>query len=517
MTHRMLEIPGYRLHKRLGKGGMAEVYLATQLSLDREVAVKVLLRTEDAAFTERFIQEGHIVASLRHPAIITIHDIGQIADGRHYLAMEYIGGGDLAQHRGIVFSPSRALDIIRQLAGGLAVVHDGGLVHRDVKPANILFRDDGSVVLTDFGVAKSVELDNELTHFGIAVGSPAYSSPEQAQCQPLDARSDIYSLGVILAEMLTGTNPFRASSYPQTVLNHLQMPIPLLPPALAPYQPLLDRMLAKQPAERFASCRELLAAIDTLTEPDMDQTRIAPALLMEPQAQPRRRRQRRAIGRWATVAAVLALAIGALGVGGYQWFQYSQISEFLTRAESRLGEGQLTAPAYDNADYYFRQALRLDADNAEALDGLRRVLDARIAQALKLAAQRLADDQLLEPAEDSAVHYYQQVLGWLPEHQVARDGLARVSERYVELAEAAYGRREYALALEYIEQGLEASPAYAPLLALHDAHAQRVAKARAPRPVPRTAASSSRTPPATTQTSQAPANPVKRLWNRIFN
>ena len=120
MTHRMLEIPGYRLHKRLGKGGMAEVYLATQLSLDREVAVKVLLRTEDAAFTERFIQEGHIVASLRHPAIITIHDIGQIADGRHYLAMEYIGGGDLAQHRGIVFSPSRALDIIRQLAGGLA-------------------------------------------------------------------------------------------------------------------------------------------------------------------------------------------------------------------------------------------------------------------------------------------------------------------------------------------------------------------------------------------------------------
>ena len=517
MTHRMLEIPGYRLHKRLGKGGMAEVYLATQLSLDREVAVKVLLRTEDAAFTERFIQEGHIVASLRHPAIITIHDIGQIADGRHYLAMEYIGGGDLAQHRGIVFSPSRALDIVRQLAGGLAVVHDGGLVHRDVKPANILFRDDGSVVLTDFGVAKSVELDNELTHFGIAVGSPAYSSPEQAQCQPLDARSDIYSLGVILAEMLTGTNPFRASSYPQTVLNHLQMPIPLLPPALAPYQPLLDRMLAKQPAERFASCRELLAAIDTLTEPDMDQTRIAPALLMEPQPQPRRRRQRRAIGRWATVAAVLALAIGALGVGGYQWFQYSQISEFLTRAESRLGEGQLTAPAYDNADYYFRQALRLDADNADALDGLRRVLDARIAQALKLAAQRLADDQLLEPAEDSAVHYYQQVLGWLPEHQVARDGLARVSERYVELAEAAYGRREYALALEYIEQGLEASPAYAPLLALHDAHAQRVAKARAPRPLPRTAASSSRTPPATTQTSQAPANPVKRLWNRIFN
>ncbi|KRW68296.1 protein kinase [Pseudomonas sp. TTU2014-105ASC] len=515
MTHRMLEIPGYRLHKRLGKGGMAEVYLATQLSLDREVAVKVLLRTEDAAFTERFIQEGHIVASLRHPAIITIHDIGQIADGRHYLAMEYIGGGDLAQHRGIVFSPSRALDIIRQLAGGLAVVHDGGLVHRDVKPANILFRDDGSAVLTDFGVAKAVELDNELTHFGIAVGSPAYSSPEQAQCQPLDARSDIYSLGVILAEMLTGTNPFRASSYPQTVLNHVQMPAPQLPPALAPYQLLLDRMLAKQPAERFSNCRELLAAIDTLTEPDMDQTRIAPAVFIEPQI--KRRRRRRGLGRWVGISAALVVVTTALGAGGYQWFQYKRITDYLHNAESRLAGGQLLTPAFDNADYYYRQALRLDSDNAEALDGLRRVLDARIGQALDLAAQRLASDQLLQPAEDSAVHYYQQVLGWLPENQVALDGLTRVSERYVELAEAAYSRREYALALEYIQQGLEAAPAYAPLLALHDAHAQRVAKARAPRPVPRTAASSSRTPPATTQTSQAPANPVKRLWNRIFN
>ncbi len=513
--HRMLEIPGYRLHKRLGKGGMAEVYLATQLSLDREVAVKVLLRTEDAAFTERFIQEGHIVASLRHPAIITIHDIGQIADGRHYLAMEYLGGGDLAQHRGIVFSPSRALDIIRQLAGGLAVVHDGGLVHRDVKPANILFRDDGSVVLTDFGVAKAVELDNELTHFGIAVGSPAYSSPEQAQCQPLDARSDIYSLGVILAEMLTGANAFRASSYPQTVLNHLQMPLPQLPPALAPYQPLLDRMLAKQPDERFGNCRELLAAIDTLTEPDMDQTRIAPAAFIE--APTRRRRRRRGIGRWAVIGAALIVTVAALAAGGYQWLQYSRINDYLTRAEARLDEGQLTAPAFDNADYYYRQALRLDSDNVEALDGIRRVLDARIAQALELAAQRLANDQLLQPAEDSAVHYYQQVLGWLPENEVARNGLVQVSERYVELAEAAYGRREFALALEYIQQGLEATPDYAPLLALHDAHAQRVAKARAPRPVKRTTASTSRAAPTNTQTSQAPANPVKRLWNRIFN
>lgn len=514
MTQRMLEVPGYRLHKRLGKGGMAEVYLATQLSLDREVAIKVLLRTEDAAFTERFIQEGHIVASLRHPAIITIHDIGLIADGRHYLAMEYIGGGDLAQHRGIVFSPSRALDIVRQLAGGLAVVHDGGLVHRDVKPANILFRDDSSVVLTDFGVAKAVELDNELTHFGIAVGSPAYSSPEQAQCQSLDARSDIYSLGVILAETLIGTNPFRAASYPQTVLNHVQMPPPELPPALAPYQALLDRMLAKQPDERFRNCRELLEAIDTLTEPDMDLTRIAPAVAIG--NQPSRRRRGLRVGRLGAVSAALLVMV-AMGAGGYQWLQYSRISNLLEQGASRLAAGQLTAPAFDNADYYYRQALRLDAENTRALEGLRRVLDARIADALALAAQRLASDQLLEPAEDSAVHYYRQVLGWLPGNEAAREGLIQVGERYVALAEAAYGRREFALALEYIQQGLDAVPEQATLLALRDEHPKRVAKARAPRVAARPAVSTSRAPASPAQTAQAPGNPVKRLWNRIFD
>lgn len=214
----------------------------------------------------------------------------------------------------------------------------------------------------------------------------------------------------------------------------------------------------------------------------MDQTRIAPAITLEAKPSRRRRRRGRGLGRWAAIGAAMVATVAVLGFGGYQWWQYSRISDLLGRAESRLAAGQLTTPAFDNADYYFRQALRLDADNSEALDGLRRVLDARIAEALELAAQRLASDQLLEPAEDSAVHYYQQVLGWLPEHQAAREGLTRVSERYVELAESAYARREFALALEYIQQGLEAAPQYAPLLALHDAHAQRVAKARAPRP-----------------------------------
>ncbi|MEK1904675.1 MAG: protein kinase [Pseudomonas sp.] len=568
MSDSLLEIPGYRVHGQLGKGGMAEVFLATQESLHRKVAIKVLLSAEDEVFSQRFIKEAHIVASLSHPSIITIYDIDQLADGRYYLAMEFFPGGDLARHKGELFAPARALEVIRQIASGLAVVHDKGLVHRDVKPANILFRDDGSAVLTDFGVAKDLDIDSELTHFGIAVGSPAYSSPEQAQCQVLDARSDIYSLGVILLEMLTGTNPYRGGNYTQTVMNHVQMAAPVLPEALAAFQGVLARMLAKTPDERFGDCRALLVALDEIELSDLDETQIRPALpTAKPMAQsapvvaaparsasPRRSAMPILAGlsvlvllvtltfSWlylreqAQIDELLAQAEQRFAAGqlvepaqdsaefffneilrldddndealaGLQRITETRIAGFLALGEQRLAVGQLLQPEQDSADYYYRQALALDASHAGALEGLQRVLDARVAQALERAEQSIADKRLLLPEEDSAVYYYRQVLGWVPGQEQALEGLQRVAMLYRDLANAAYRRTDFPSALAMIERGLEVQPDNAELLKMRGEHQQLLSSARATRAHSEAAQESA---------AKQEKNPIKRVWNNLF-
>ncbi|MGH8491648.1 MAG: serine/threonine-protein kinase [Moraxellaceae bacterium] len=266
-----IRIPGYTLKRKLGQGGMAAVFLATQDSFGREVALKLLVPSlaKEADFAERFMREARTMAQLSHNHIIVVHDVG-IAGNLHYYAMAYHNGGDLTQRiRGGGVTVQEALRITRQIADALAYAHEQGIVHRDIKPDNVLFRErDDSVVLTDFGIAKSLHNEeNQLTQAGSTVGTPKYMSPEQARGQKVDGRSDLYSLGCVLYEMLTGSTPFMAEEAVTLAIKHCQDPIPLLPTNLARFQTLINSLLAKNPADRPQSGQELMLELDRLLQP----------------------------------------------------------------------------------------------------------------------------------------------------------------------------------------------------------------------------------------------------------
>lgn len=258
-----LNIPGYQIKAHVGSGGMAVVFRAIQESLQRSVALKVLKNTESKEWTERFLNEGRILASLSHRNIITVHDIG-IHAGHIYISMEYLNGGDLKSRIEAGMTPKEALEILATIGEALEVAHKKGVIHRDVKPGNILFRQDGTPVMADYGIAKDFERETDVTVDGTVIGTPDYLAPEQARIDPVDGRTDIYGLGIIFYEMLTGKKPFEAESAVHIVFKHLNEPIPQLPDAFAMYQPLLESMAAKEPDDRFANATELLAAVTEL-------------------------------------------------------------------------------------------------------------------------------------------------------------------------------------------------------------------------------------------------------------
>ena len=264
-TLELPQIPGYRLEKILGKGATATVYLAVQESLDRRVAIKVLSAHlgNDPIFNKRFVKEGKTVARLAHPHIVTIYDTGSHQQ-QLYIAMEYLEGDSLKQRIKAVLTPEQAANYLCQIAQALGYAHRQHCIHRDIKPANILFRDAETAVLSDFGIAKNLEDKTQLTAVGWRIGTPNYMSPEQAMAKPVDARSDLYSLGILFYEMLTGTRPYQGSDAFETARLHVKGPLPILPEQLKRFQPVLNRLLAKDPLARFASAEELIQAVQTV-------------------------------------------------------------------------------------------------------------------------------------------------------------------------------------------------------------------------------------------------------------
>lgn len=445
-----MEIPGYEIERQIGQGGMASAYLAVQTSLDRQVVLKILdTRAHVSAETlERFLNEGRIIASLNHPHIITIYDVGR-ADERAFISMEYIEGGDLKQRIAErAFTPDECLAIVEKIASGLAAAHDAGIIHRDVKPGNILFRRDGTPILSDFGIAKRLGGDSDLTITGMFLGSPNYMAPEQSEAGPIDGRADLYSLGVILFEMLTGTRAYPAESIIDVILLHKQAPVPRLPPALADYQELLNLLMAKDRNSRFRDARSLIHFIAELRRraltgasapgaktpvPRPTAPEIGTVTVTRLRVEPRR-------PLWRRLVLPLLLVVCSAGWGGLLYVEH----ELETRAEHPAQTAAVleVLPAGPPP-----QAPAVDPDMTQVAEAL-----------LWLGRRSLDEFRLTAPPRDNAYYYFSRLLQMSPEHVGAREGLREIAARYAILAEHELAQDHYALAQSYIAIGLKLDP-----------------------------------------------------------
>lgn len=244
---------------------MATVYLAIQESFEREVALKVMSPqlSKDPSFGERFLREARIVSRLMHPNIVTVYDVG-VHEGNHYLSMEYVPGDDLKGNR-YSLELDRALSIVKDVAKALDYAGRKGYIHRDVKPENIMIHaEDGRAVLMDFGIARASDVASGMTQTGTTMGTPHYMSPEQAKGAKVDPRSDLYSLGVVLFQLICGFVPFDADSAVAVGIMHVSDPIPTLPEHLAVFQPIIDKALAKKPDQRYQNGAEFIADLDAI-------------------------------------------------------------------------------------------------------------------------------------------------------------------------------------------------------------------------------------------------------------
>lgn len=324
-AHAPKVVAGYKLVAKLGQGGMGAVYRAIQLSMEREVALKVIAPAyaKDRLFVERFVREARAAGKVAHPHVVSCYDVGS-ADGITFMSLELVKGGDLMRHlqkRGGRLAETEVMPLLRECALGLEAIHKAGLIHRDIKPANIFLTEDGHAKIADLGLARSASGDDRMTVTGAAVGSPAYMSPEQAKGEEdLDIRTDIYSLGATLYHLLTGQPPYSGSTVLATVHQVVHAPIPD-PRALAPgvsegCAALVKRMMAKDRNIRQKDPRELIDDLDGLTAgriPIGVKRRSEPRLAAE-HARPPTLRPNRPWGWILLGTAVLAATIGWLSL-----------------------------------------------------------------------------------------------------------------------------------------------------------------------------------------------------------
>ncbi len=408
------QISKYQITGVLGKGAMGVVYKALDARIDRTVAIKTIhagLMQGDLAseLSTRFLREIRAVGNLRHPNIVAIFDAGE-ENGEPYYVMEFVEGRELSDYlqANSRFSMEQTLHIARQLLSAFSYTHQKGIIHRDIKPANIFITYEGDVKVADFGIAK-VE-NSELTQVGTSIGTPSYMSPEQCRGQVVDQRSDLFSIGIVLYELLTGEKPFQGNSA-HALMHHILQSAPGKPSALnaglpATVDKLFERALAKNPAERFQNADEFLQALE---------------IVLSGRALPTTSKRF-----WFSFAAsaVIVYAISAaiffatqskympsqteitaadIGVAAspptaLNAEQQAKVDKFLKLAKLSIDGGRLVFPPTSNAAYVYRLILDIDPGNEQARDGLKKVLQMQIdkAKALKKSGDTDELNKLLE-------------------------------------------------------------------------------------------------------------------------
>jgi len=496
-----ISIPGYKIEHLIAEGATASIYLAIQESLGRHVAIKLLRKIDNPVQLNRFLNEGQIIASLNHRNIINIHDVGVTDDGRPYISMEYLEGGDLDARIQNKVNPEDALQWLEEIGNCLDFVHRKGIIHRDIKPGNILIHKDGTLIVSDFGTAKQEESDAKLTLDGCTFGSPYYISPEQAASKELDRRTDIYSLGIVLYELLTGKKPYKGDSHIETIVAHLSEPLPDLPPELHRYHTLIKKMIAKSPDDRFTTAAEMVRFVHRLRKPVKNTWRmtwvptgavaiasetgrfvqqlrklfknawrmtwvstgaVAIASQMARFAQELRRALRNAQPRtWASTGAVAII----LGIGVTLSMRHSIISdhnEHQTAAGTPISGVAIPESSPDIAAMPSPETGELvsgtpvpSSNNEQHIENL-----------LSQAATALKEERLTKPKNNNAYNYYQRVLELHPQHKKALEGINSIADAYADRAESRLNQFDYETAKKYLHRGLTIQPENTRLLGM---------------------------------------------------
>ena len=472
--------PGYKIIKKMGQGGMAAVYLAVQESFGRHVALKIMSDQlgQDPVWAKRFIYEAQTVAQLSHPNIVPVFDVGTF-NGRFYISMELLKGGNLDDKIAKGISIPEVVRVIVGVAAGLDFAGEKGFVHRDIKPDNVMFREDGSPVILDFGIVKQKgsSAADKMTQTGTIVGTTAYMSPEQAMGKELDEGSDIYSLGIMFYELLAGRVPFQGDSAVAVLMKHVNEPPPPLPEYVSVFQPIIDKALAKKREDRYPRARAMIEHIQEL-EPQIRQLMAKQQAVVSQGGADDATNVQSALGATKTMTKVTGKVTSAqkltaeteltdvLSSAKATISNFSEEARFRRARNTRRGIAAAAVIVVLALAYVAYQQFYVVPRASQMASQQRQE---KIAELLSAADSARAGLVLTDAkAADALITQYREILVLDSENSDVHDAMSKLGQQYVDMANTELAANNISLAETYRDYVEQLSPKNEQLVALRD-------------------------------------------------